>query len=207
MGKAALIEEQALEEWPTPRRWTREEYHRMAEAGAIGRDERVELIQGEVVQMAPQGPHHSTGTRRLQEILRDAFGSGFDVRPQLPLALGAHSEPEPDVAVVRGTYQEYEDAHPTTAVLVVEVADTTLPFDRGRKAGMYAAAGIADYWIINLEDDLIEVHRSPQPDSASPTGASYGEVIRHRRGAIVTPLEAPHAQIRVDDLLPPAKTT
>jgi Uma2 family endonuclease len=174
----------------------------MGEAGILAPGERVELIEGEILSMAPQGPSHSTSTSRLYQVFEVAFGLGFYVRSQLPLALGLISDPEPDVAVVPGPIEDYESAHPATALLVVEVSDTTLAYDRTIKAGLYARAGIADYWIVNLVDHLVEVHRDPQPDATSPLGASYGQVIRHGRGAVISPLAAPQAQIAVDNLLP-----
>jgi len=174
----------------------------MSELGLFGPEERVELIAGEILQMAPQGPSHSTGTSRLYRVIETAFGSGFYVRSQLPLALGQESEPEPDVVVVPGSIEDYEDAHPTSAVLVVEVADTTLTYDRTIKASLYAAAGIADYWIVNLVDHLVEVHRDPRPDATAPSGFSYGQVIRQGRGAVISPLARPESPIAVDDLLP-----
>jgi Uma2 family endonuclease len=187
---------------PVPRRWTREEYYCMGEAGVFVSNGHVELIEGEILHRSPQGPLHSVGTSRLYRVIGAAFGPGFYVRSQLPLALGQRSDPEPDLVVVPGAPEDYEDAHPTTALLVVEVSDTTLAYDRTIKAGLYARAGIADYWIVNLVDHLIEVHRDPQPDATSPLGASYGQVIRHGRGAVISPLAAPQAQIAVDNLLP-----
>jgi len=187
---------------PVPRRFSREEYYRMGEAGIFAPDEHVELIQGEILYMAPQGGPHFTGTRAAEEALRAAFGAGFDVRPQGPLALGLSSEPEPDIAVVHGSFRDYEDDHPTSALLVVEVSESTLVYDRTTKASLYASAHIADYWILNLVEDLVEVYRSPKPDPTAPFGASYGQVTLHKRGDVVSPLSAPQASIRVDDLLP-----
>ena len=187
---------------PVPRRFSREEYYCMGEAGIFAPDEHVELIQGEILYMAPQGSPHFTGICAAEEALRVAFGAGFYVRPQGPLALGPKSEPEPDIAVVPGSFRDYEDDHPTSALLVVEVSESTLVYDRTTKASLYASAHIADYWIINLVEYLVEVYRSPQPDSTPPFGASYGQVTQHKRGDVVSPLSAPQASIRVEDLLP-----
>jgi Uma2 family endonuclease len=177
-------------------------YYRMGEANIFAPDEHVELIQGEILYMAPQGGPHFTGTRAAEESLRAVFGAGFDVRPQGPLAIGPNSEPEPDIAVVQGSFRDYEDDHPTSALLVVEVSESTLAYDRTTKASLYASAHIADYWILNLVEDLVEIYRSPQPDSTAPFGARYSQVTQHGRGDIVSPLSAPHASIRVEDLLP-----
>lgn len=187
---------------PAVRHWTREEYHRMAELGLIGPEERLELIEGEIVQkMTPQKSPHATAIRLVEEALRRAFGAGFDVRVQLPLALSPLSEPEPDVAVVRGGPRDYRDAHPTTALLVVEVADTTLAFDRRTKGSLYARAQIADYWILNLSAQEVEVYRRPAPDPGAPFGFRYVRVMRHGPDDAITPLASPHA-VPVADLLP-----
>src|SRR5262245_8562612 len=103
------------------RRWTRGEYDRLAELGILGPDERVELIDGEIVQVPPQQSRHATGVCLAMDALGLTFGAGFTIRVQLPLALGQYSEPEPDVAVVVGTARDYAEAHPTSALLVVEV--------------------------------------------------------------------------------------
>ena len=112
------------------RHWTREEYYKMAEAGILGPGERVELIEGEIIAMTPQDTPHAVAGSLVDEVLRTAFGTGFHVRSQRPLSLGLESEPEPDAAVVRGAARDFLKAHPTTAVLVVEISHTTLAFDR-----------------------------------------------------------------------------
>lgn len=173
----------------------------MAEAGVLAPDERVELIEGAIWRREPQSPEHATAGERLRRALDAAFGPGFVIRPQKPLALGQLSEPEPDVAVVRGSLEDYEDAHPTSAELVVEVADSTLRYDRTEKAALYAAAGIPEYWILNLVDQVVDVHRDPQPDAAAPLGASYAQISRLGRGATLSPLARPGAALKVDDLL------
>src|SRR3972149_3722191 len=107
--------------------WTREEYMKMAEAGIFGPGERVELIEGEIVAMTPQDSPHAAGVRGAQEVLRVTFGPGFDVRPQLPLSLGMDSEPEPDAAVVRGTWRGYVHPHPPPPPPAVAGCDGSLP--------------------------------------------------------------------------------
>ncbi|MBI3946385.1 MAG: Uma2 family endonuclease [Armatimonadetes bacterium] len=189
---------------PKRRLWTRQQYYRMAELGLFAPDERVELIEGEIVEMAPQGPEHASTADALRDRLAAAFGPGYCIRSHAPLALGQASDPEPDVAVVLGSHRDYAHAHPTTAILVVEVSQSTLVFDRGTKAALYAAARIPEYWIVNVERSLLEVHRDPQADPSAPLGASYASVMRLGRAATVTPLAAPRAVLRVDDLLPPA---
>ena len=191
-----------LETEPVLRQWSREEYYRMGEAGVFAPDERVELIEGVIFQMPPQGPIHSTGTSAVQETLRIVFGSGFYVRPQMPLSLGLASDPEPDIAVVPGSFRDYRAAHPTTALLVVEVSDTTLDFDQHEKASLYARADIQDYWIINIPEQALEIYRDPQPDPTKPFQYGYANVTRLRIGDTIAPLAAPKAVIQVSDLLP-----
>jgi len=122
------------------RRWSRSDYDKMMEAGIFAPGERVELIDGEIVEMSPQHSAHSTAVSLSAEALCTAFGAGFDVRTRMPLALDLYSEPEPDVAVVPGSPRDYRDAHPTTALLVVEVADSTEAYDRDQKGSLYARA-------------------------------------------------------------------
>jgi Uma2 family endonuclease len=174
----------------------------MADAGVFAPGERVELIEGEIIAMTPQKSPHAASVRLVQEALRGLFGPGFDVRPQLPLSLGPDSEPEPDAAVVRGNPRDYIQEHPTTAVLGVEVADTTLDFDRGRKAGLYARAGIPEYWIVNLSDRVLEVYREPGPLADRPAEHGYRSIRRFGLPDSVTPLASPAAHVRIADLLP-----
>jgi len=174
--------------------WTREEYDRLVGAGAFHPEARVQLIQGEIVERTPQSAQHATALRRLQKALETVFREGYDVRAQLPLALEEQSEPEPDIAVVLGSLNDYRAHHPTTALLVVEIADTTLDFDRTRNRAIYAQAQIPEYWIINLVDRLLEVYRNPQ-------GSAYLTALRLRLDEAITPLAAPAAHLRVGDLL------
>jgi Uma2 family endonuclease len=185
---------------PTPRRWTRSEFQQMADLGWFA-GQRVELIEGEVMVLSPQKfPHYAT-CDRVAETLRRELGAGCWVRIQAPLDLGPSSEPEPDVSVVAGSRDDYTD-HPTTALLIVEVSDTTLANDRGRKASLYARSNIADYWIVNLVDAQLEVRRNPVADSSQPYGFSYADETVLQPSEFVTPLNAPQARIAVADLLP-----
>lgn len=173
--------------------WTREEYDRMTERGLFD-GQHVELIEGQVLEMAPMGSAHATAVGLAIEALRSLFGSGILIRGQMALDLGALGQPEPDVAVVSGPVRKYQDQHPTGALLVVEVAESSLAYDRTHKTRLYAQAGIADYWLINLPDGQLEVYRRP-----SPTG--YAERTILRAGDVIHPLAAPHSGLRVADLL------
>ena len=184
------------------RRFTRLEYERLAELEFFRPDERLELIDGVMIVREPQDSPHATGVRLVLKALRAVFGRGWIVDSQLPIALDDHSEPEPDAAVVAGDPRDYRDAHPTRPVLIVEVSESRLAFDRRQKASLYARAGIADYWVVNLVDHVLEVYREPVAAPAAPYGFRYRSSTRLRSTATVTPLAAPSAAIPVADLLP-----
>jgi Uma2 family endonuclease len=185
---------------PQPRRWTRDEYYQMAELGWF-QDQRVELIDGDVVQMTPQKNAHAVALKLCEIALEAAFGDGYWVRMQLPLDLTSTSSPEPDLAVARGAPRDFA-AHPSTALLVMEVSDTTLAFDRGRKALLYASAGIAEYWIVNLVDQRLEVFRLPTEIPPPRLKIRYGEPILLAPEQSIAPLAMPGSPIQVADLLP-----
>lgn len=175
--------------------WTREAYERMVESGSFRPGDRFELVEGVVYDMAPQNSRHATAIRLLQKALDAVFGAGFDIRCQLPLALGQDSEPEPDFAVVPGAPRDYRDSHPTAAVLVVEIADTSAFHDRVRKGRLYARAGIPEYWLLNLADGVMEVYREP-------LGETYVSREIRRATDKVAPLLFPETVTLVRDLLP-----
>lgn len=179
---------------PQKKRWTREEYYRMGDAGLF-LEERVQLIYGEILKMAPMKGPHAAGVQLAEAATRNAFGNGYCVRSQLPLFLTDESEPEPDVAVVRGGPRDYLEQHPRTALLVVEVSKSTLAFDRGTKSRLYAEAGIEDYWVVNLVDRCLEVFRQP-------IDGEYADRSRYEHDAEVSPLAAPGSLVKVADLLP-----
>ncbi|MSS70370.1 MAG: Uma2 family endonuclease [Candidatus Latescibacteria bacterium] len=187
---------------PQVRRWTREEYRKMVEYRLFAPEERVELIEGEVVEMSPKRSPHSTATTLVGDALRLAFGRGHTVRIQEPLALSPTSEPEPDVAVVKGTPRDYRDEHPSTALLIVEVSESSLPYDRTTKASLYAKSSIPEYWVVNLLDDQLEIHRGPSPRVDQPFGYGYTTVFVYGASDVVSPLAAPDRPIAVADLLP-----
>ena len=184
------------------RRWKRVEYERLIETGFFQPGDPVELIGGQLIVAEPQGSGHFAAIRAVEEALRAAFGVGWDVRGQGPVALDEESEPEPDVAVVPGSFRDYVAAHPSRPVLVVEVSESSLALDRHHKGSVYARAGLDDYWIVNLVDRVLEVHRNPGPDPAASFGWRYQSVEALERGASVSPLALSGARIRVADLLP-----
>lgn len=183
------------------KRWTRLEYERLIDLGAFGPEDRLELLAGQLVVREPHGRPHSTGIRLVAGTLRAAFGPDWNIEAQLPVALDEESEPEPDVAVVAGGPRDYLASHPTRPALVVEVALTSLALDRGEKASIYARAGVGDYWIVNLVDNVLEVYREPQANPDAPYGWRYGSTTTLRRGDAVAPLALPHWSIPVSDLL------
>jgi Uma2 family endonuclease len=195
------VAEAAQAEEPRRKRWTVAEYYQLADEGLIAAT-RVELIEGEILEMSPQKTPHATAFTLAVVALQRIFGEGYVVRAQLPLSISGISEPEPDVAVVTGSVRDYEAAHPSTAVLVVEVSDTTLRYDRGRKASLYARAAIPEYWIIDLVNRRVEARRDPVPMPDQPHGFGYRSVTIHVPGEQVACLAVPDQPIGVDDLLP-----
>ena len=153
----------AVEVAAARRRFTRKEYHRMAETGILGRRERVELIRGEIVEMSPTGPRHSAFVDNLNRLLARRLPDDAIVRVQGPVALADDTEPQPDLAVLRVRDVPYKDrdAWPEDALLVIEVAETSLAYDRSIKRRLYAEAGIAEYWVVDCAAETIEVHRGP----------------------------------------------
>jgi Uma2 family endonuclease len=146
----------------TLRRITVDEYNRMIEAGIIREDEKVELLDGQLVAVTPQGWPHARVLQRLAKLLFTTLGDGYEVLPQLPVALDEYNEPEPDVAVIRAKdLQPPEGHHPTEALLIVEVARTSLATDRRIKGAVYARVGIPEYWIVDVDGRRVEVHRDP----------------------------------------------
>jgi Uma2 family endonuclease len=175
-------------------RWTREEYERMAAKGLFAPDARVELIDGIIYDMSPQKSPHTTCLHLALRILTLLFPDAY-VRVQSPLALGDDSEPEPDLAVVQGAVEDYAVEHPTTALLVVEVADTSLVHDKERKIPLYARCGIPESWLLNIPAQTLEVYRNPGRDR-------YRSHQALRIGDTVSPLARPEARIAVADLFP-----
>ncbi|PYN17910.1 MAG: hypothetical protein DMD76_30365 [Candidatus Rokuibacteriota bacterium] len=184
------------------RRFSRAEYERLIDLGVFQPGEPIELIGGELMVAEPQGVAHYTAIVKTARALEAAFGPEWHARTQGPIGLDDDSEPEPDVAVVPGSPEDYSRAHPSRPVLTVEVAESSLAVDRQRKGSLYARAGLADYWVLNLVDRVLEVYREPAPDSAAPFGWRYARCEVFDASARVTPLAVPAASIPVSRLLP-----
>jgi Uma2 family endonuclease len=183
---------------PRTRLWTREEYYRAYDMGLFGPTEKLELIRGEVKEKMPHGPRHASAISLVQDALMfPARLAGAYVRCQLPLFVGEASDPEPDFTVIHGTVRDYQSAHPWAAdtLLVGEVSDSTLAYDRSEKARLYAEAQIPEYWILNVVGSYLEVRRDPED-------GEYRSLQTLRITASVTPLFAPDTSIAIADLLP-----
>lgn len=182
---------------PETRKFTVAEYYRMADAGILSPEERVQLIEGEIIVMPPMGPGHAGEITRSNRLLGRLAADRFLVCSQTPLHLDDGCEPEPDVMLVRPRADCYETAHPTPAdtFVVLEVSDSTLQYDRGRKANLYGRAGIAQTLVLNLPEDCIEDFTEPGPEG-------YGRHIIRRRGEKIRLVALPDLELAVDDLLP-----
>jgi Uma2 family endonuclease len=166
------------------RLFTADEYMRMAEVGILGADERIELIRGEILTMLPIGPRHCTAVDRFTYHLVTALGARAWVRVQSTVRLFSDTMPEPDLAILRR--RDYSQAHPTPAdiLLVIEIAETSLAYDRGKKAALYADAGIPEYWVADTEGEALEVNREPD-------GQRYRQSMRLTGTATVRPIAFP----------------
>ncbi len=182
------------------KRWTRREYDRMAEVGLLSPDERVELLEGEIIAVTPQQSQHAACIGLIDGALRHAFGPSYWIRIQLPLIVDPDSEPEPDIAVVAGSPRDYVHDHPHTAVLVVEAADSTLAKDRTYKTRIYASAGIQEYWIVNLAERCLEVYRDPVTSLGQ--ASSYRSSQKLVPSDRIAPVAVATATVAVAELLP-----
>jgi Uma2 family endonuclease len=189
-------------ERPALHRWSRYDYARLMDQGFLDEDDPIELLDGLLLVKEPQSSPHRTAVGLVAKALERAFGEGWFVQIQSPIALDPRSEPEPDVCVVRGSLRDYVDAHPARPALVVEVAQSGLRLARSRKAAAYARAQIADYWIVNLVDRVLEVHREPARSGPARRHWAYAVIQTLGADATVTPLAAPAAVLHVADFLP-----
>jgi Uma2 family endonuclease len=178
-----------------PHRWTRYEFEKMAEIGLFSAEARLELVEGEIWEMAAHTSLHAAAIALLQRRLDRMLDAGHHLRIQLPLALTDDSEPEPDIAVVSGNPEDYWNKHPDSAVMVIEVAYSSLDHDQERKRRLYASCRIPEYWILNLNERQLEVYREPQQND-------YQVCLILTAGAAVSPLLHPDGTIEVASLLP-----
>lgn len=183
--------------WLTRRKLDVADYHRMAEAGILGEDDRVELIEGELIEMAPIGSPHAGTVNGLTHLLVRAVGDRAVVAVQNPVRLGPYSEPQPDVALLRPRADSYRGATPITAdvLLLIEVADRSLRYDRTVKLPLYARHGISEVWLIDLESRTVEVHREP-------AGDAYAMASRAVPGGSLEPALLPGVRLAVADIVP-----
>lgn len=175
-------------------RLSREEYERLVSAGFFPPGTRIELIDGVLYDMAPQDSPHVTGLHLALRVLQTVFPRGY-IRVQSPLALDDFSEPEPDLALVPGSIRDYQEDHPRAALLVVEVADSSLSHDRQRKIPLYARAGIPEAWILSMRRQELEVYRDP-------VAGEYRSRTVLRISDSVSPLARPDMALPVADLFP-----
>lgn len=181
---------------PTTRRFTVDEYHRMVAAGILGEDDRVELLDGRILEMTPIGPAHAGCVKRLNRALARALGDAVTISVQDPVVLGEYAEPQADIAVLRPRTDGYGHRHPQPAdvLLLVEVADTSLDRDRREKIPAYARAGIAETWLVDLAGQQVEVYRDPSPDG-------YRDVRRVTRDGTLTAAQVPGVRIAAGEVL------
>ena len=180
----------------TKHRFSVKEYYRMAETGVLSPNARVELLNGEIIDMSPIGPFHGGLVKRLNRIFNLKSRGRWIVSTQDPLHLDDHSEPEPDLMLLKPVPNDYTSSHPQSSdvLLLIEVADTTLEYDREEKLPAYGRAGVAEVWIVNLNDATIEVYREPH-------FAGYGSKTISRAGNEIAPLAFPDATVDVAELL------
>jgi Uma2 family endonuclease len=188
---------------------TSADYYQMMESGIIREGERVELILGQIFTMAAKGTRHTVSTTRLLKELLGLVADRAVVRCQDPITLPNHSEPEPDIVIARLRSDDYINSHPSPAdiILVIEVADSSIKFDRDTKAPLYAAAGISEYWIVNLIDDRLEIYRQPERSIYASI-----EIITPPRGQSLSGRESiilpqfPEISLNIGDFFPASKT-
>jgi len=187
--------------FPQPKRWTVAEFHVICSEPVL-ENKKLILVEGEILEMPNPNPPHDTSLLLAQAILQAVFGVGYCVRGQMALVLGLSTDPMPDLAVVKGSPRDYSAVHPRTAELVVEVSESSLAYDSGDKANLYAAGGIAEYWVVDLVNRQLHVFRDPQVDAAQPFGARYHTRQTLDSAAAITALAASANTIAVNSLLP-----
>ena len=188
---------------PAPFRWTVESFYEVS-GMEMFHNRRFMLIDGEILQMATDNPPHVTGVALAAQRLQQVFGSGFYVRNQAGMPLKLDTDPSPDVVVVPGSIRDYAKIHPAPDAirLIVEVSDSTLEYDLGGKSHLYAAAGIAEYWVVDVNASQLHIHREPVADDAAPRGFRYASLQVLNPTDSIAPLAAPDSAITVGELMP-----
>ena len=176
--------------------FTVEEYHQMGQAGILSEDDRVELIEGEIIQMSPIGKIHALFVMRLNRLFSKLFSRYAIINVQNPIYLSEDSEPQPDLTLIQLPLEMYMKSHPKpeNIFLIVEVSDTTLDYDQTVKIPLYARAGIREVWLVNLMEEILEVYRNPSPEG-------YTHIERYRRGQTLSLVAFPDIPILVQDIL------
>jgi len=188
---------------PTLHRWSRVQWERLVASGCLD-GEPVELIDGKIPSKSAFVLMEMKTVAFVDANMRGVFDeANYWVRTQMPLRLEGDSQPEPDVAVVAGSFRDFPaTVDIDSALLVIEVSESTLNYDRGDKASLYASAGIADYWIINLVDRQCEVHHQPVTDASCRFGFRYADITVMKPNQTIRPVAADDKPVRVADLLP-----
>lgn len=189
-----------------PRRIRLHEYQQMAELGIFARDERVELIDGIIVPMSPQNTPHSTAIRLANMVFTELYRGTHVVSCQTPFDAGGDSQPEPDFALIPISHLRESAGRgeqPSQADLILEISDSSLSYDRNEKASVYARAGVAEYWILDLKNRRLEVRQQPGPESDAPVGFGYRLLRIVHEDESLAPLLNPTAELLVSSLLPP----
>lgn len=181
---------------PVRRRFTIDEYHRMGDAGIFHEDDRVELLDGAIVEMSPIGTRHTGGVNRLTALFTRRLGRRAVVSVQNPIVLDDFSEPQPDVTILSPRSDFYGDAHarPSDVLLAIEVADSRVSYDRTVKLALYARKHIRELWLVDIPAEVVDVYRRP-------TAAGYREHHRLERGRRIAPLAFPRLSVRVNEIL------
>ena len=186
---------------PRIMRWTVPEFHRIC-GDPVFENKRLILIEGDILEIPAPNPPHDAALGLVEEALRSVFGAQHWVRGQMALVMGLSTDPLPDLAVVPGSPRDYRSKQPQTALLVVEISESSLAYDLGEKSNVYAAGGIQDYWVLDVLHRQLVVFREPATDVLAPLGACYRTRQVLAEKAVVSPLAAPAATILVSQLLP-----
>lgn len=173
----------------------------MGDAGLFD-DRRVELMDGEIIEMSPQKSPHAGVTGRMTEMFIKRVPEGLVVRCHLPLDLGMRTEPEPDISISKGSWSDFVKHHPKSAELVVEISNASAKYDRENKGSLYAKANIPEFWLVNLPQNCVEVYREPVKDRNQPFGFTYSKCLIVKSGDSISPLCLPKIKIAVKQILP-----